>query len=125
MALGQGANQAGQLAVGHAYQEMLREASMLSYMNAFWLLSVIIACLIPLPFIIEKAAAAGEGSGGGWGALRLRRRGAARYLDGDRLAGGARLGLALRMADALAGGILASQNREPISGFICCSIPRR
>ena len=54
MALGQGANQARQLAVGHAYQEMLREASMLSYMNAFWLLSVIIACLIPLPFIMRK-----------------------------------------------------------------------
>jgi DHA2 family multidrug resistance protein len=54
MALGQGANQAQQLAIGHAYQEMLREASMLSYMNAFWVLSVIIACLIPLPFIMKK-----------------------------------------------------------------------
>jgi DHA2 family multidrug resistance protein len=57
MALGQGANQASQLAVGHAYEEMLRQASMLSYMNAFWLLSVIIACLVPLPFIMRKPPA--------------------------------------------------------------------
>src|SRR5271163_4259436 len=54
MALGQGSAQAGQLAVGHAYQQMLRESSMLSYMNAFWILSVVIACLIPLPFIMRK-----------------------------------------------------------------------
>jgi DHA2 family multidrug resistance protein len=33
---------------------MLRQASMLSYQNAFWALSVIIACLIPLPFIMRK-----------------------------------------------------------------------
>jgi DHA2 family multidrug resistance protein len=30
---------------------------MLSYMNAFWWLSVIIACLIPLPFIMRKPPA--------------------------------------------------------------------
>ena len=54
MALGQGADQAGQMAIGHAYQQMLRQASMLSYMNAFWVLSVVIACLIPLPFIMRK-----------------------------------------------------------------------
>jgi MFS transporter, DHA2 family, multidrug resistance protein len=54
MSLGQGSAQAGQLAMGHAYQEMLRESSMLSYMNAFWVLSVVIACLIPLPFIMRK-----------------------------------------------------------------------
>ncbi len=57
MALGQGADQARSLAVGHAYQQMLREASMLSYMNAFWVLSVIIACLIPLPFVMRKPPA--------------------------------------------------------------------
>jgi DHA2 family multidrug resistance protein len=54
MSLGQSASQAGPLAIGHAYQEMLRESSMLSYMNAFWVLSVVIACLIPLPFIMRK-----------------------------------------------------------------------
>ena len=57
MAMGQGADQAKQAAVGHAYTQMLRQASMLSYMNAFWLLSVIIACLIPLPFIMKKPPA--------------------------------------------------------------------
>jgi DHA2 family multidrug resistance protein len=57
MALGQGADQAKQSAVGHAYQQMLRQASMLSYMNAFWLMSLVIACLIPLPFIMRKPPA--------------------------------------------------------------------
>jgi DHA2 family multidrug resistance protein len=52
--LGQGSDQAEQSAIGHAYQVMIQQASMLSYMNAFWLLSVIIACLIPLPFIMRK-----------------------------------------------------------------------
>lgn len=27
---------------------------MLSYMNALWVLSVVVACLIPLPFILRK-----------------------------------------------------------------------
>jgi DHA2 family multidrug resistance protein len=57
MALGQGADQAGQAAIGHAYTQMLRQASMLSYMNAFWVLSMITACLIPLPFIMRKPPA--------------------------------------------------------------------
>jgi len=57
MAMGQGASEAKQAAIGHAYQQMLREASMLSYMNAFWVLSVVIACLIPLPFIMRKPPA--------------------------------------------------------------------
>jgi len=57
MALGQGADQARQAAVGHAYTQMLRQASMLSYMNAFWVMSVIIACLIPLPFVMRKPPA--------------------------------------------------------------------
>jgi DHA2 family multidrug resistance protein len=35
----------------------VQQASMLSYMNAFWVLSVVIACLIPLPFIMRKPPA--------------------------------------------------------------------
>lgn len=31
-----------------------RQAQMLSYQNAFWGLSMIIACLIPLPFIMRR-----------------------------------------------------------------------
>jgi DHA2 family multidrug resistance protein len=57
MSLGQSSDQAAQMAVGHAYQVLLQQSSMLSYMNAFWWLSVIIACLIPLPFIMRKPPA--------------------------------------------------------------------
>ncbi len=52
--LGHTADSAQQLAVGRAWQTLLRQSSMLSYQNAFWALSVMIACLIPLPFIMRK-----------------------------------------------------------------------
>ena len=45
--------QASQMAVGYAYQQMLRQASMLSYQNAFFVLSVAIVCLTPLPFLMR------------------------------------------------------------------------
>ena len=54
MKLGHSADAASQMATGQAYQTMLRQASMLSYENAFWVLSVTIACLIPLPFIMRR-----------------------------------------------------------------------
>jgi DHA2 family multidrug resistance protein len=57
MRLGQGSDQASQTAMGHAYQMLLQQSSMLSYMNAFWWLSVIVACLVPLPFIMRKPPA--------------------------------------------------------------------
>jgi DHA2 family multidrug resistance protein len=41
------------LAMGQAYQSMLRQASMLSYQNAFFILACAIMCLIPLPFIMR------------------------------------------------------------------------
>lgn len=44
---------AAQAAMGQAYQNMLRQASMLSYQNAFFILSCAIACLIPLPFVMR------------------------------------------------------------------------
>jgi MFS transporter, DHA2 family, multidrug resistance protein len=50
---GMSAAQASQMAIGQAYQEMLRQASMLSYQNAFLLLSVAILMLAPLPFIMR------------------------------------------------------------------------
>jgi DHA2 family multidrug resistance protein len=53
MAHGMSATQATQLAVGRAYQDMLRQAAMLSYKNAFYVLSIIIICLVPLPFIMR------------------------------------------------------------------------
>ena len=53
MARGMSAASASQMAVGQAYQQMLRQASMLSYKNAFFILSVTILCLSPLPFIMR------------------------------------------------------------------------
>jgi MFS transporter, DHA2 family, multidrug resistance protein len=44
---------AAQLAVGQAYNEMLRQATMLAYKNAFFILACIILCLAPLPFIMR------------------------------------------------------------------------
>ena len=52
--------QASQLAVGRAYQEMLRQASMLSYQNAFLILSIAILCLSPLPFIMRLPSKAAK-----------------------------------------------------------------
>jgi MFS transporter, DHA2 family, multidrug resistance protein len=54
MRLGQGASTAAQLAYGRAYQQMLRQASMLSYKNAFFILSMTILCLAPLPFLMKR-----------------------------------------------------------------------
>jgi DHA2 family multidrug resistance protein len=53
MSHGVSAADANQMAVGQAYQQMLRQASMLSYKNAFFILSVVIFCLSPLPFIMR------------------------------------------------------------------------
>ncbi len=52
--LGQSADSAMHLAMGNAWQTLNRQAQMLSYQNAFWGLSLIIACLIPLPFIMRR-----------------------------------------------------------------------
>jgi MFS transporter, DHA2 family, multidrug resistance protein len=52
--LGQSTDAATQLAIGNAWQTLNRQAQMLSYQNAFWGLSIIIACLIPLPFIMRR-----------------------------------------------------------------------
>ena len=45
--------QATQTAVGYAYQEMLRQSSMLAYKNAFAVLAATILCLTPLPFLMR------------------------------------------------------------------------
>ncbi|MCL2660304.1 MAG: DHA2 family efflux MFS transporter permease subunit, partial [Acidobacteriaceae bacterium] len=50
---GMNAATAAQLAVGYAYKEMMLQASMLSYKNAFAILSVVILCLAPLPFVMR------------------------------------------------------------------------
>ena len=54
MAHGQDHAAAAQEAMGRAYSTMQRQAAMLSYANAFWVLSVVIACLVPLPFVMRR-----------------------------------------------------------------------
>ncbi len=48
---------ARQLAEGQAYQELLRQANMLAYQNAFWLLAVAVAALVPVPFLMQRPPA--------------------------------------------------------------------
>ena len=45
--------QSMQMAIGYAYQQMVRQAAMLAYKNAFALLAGVIFCLIPLPFLMR------------------------------------------------------------------------
>jgi DHA2 family multidrug resistance protein len=54
MAAGQTATQAKAAATGYAYQQLLRQSSMLSYQNAFWVLSIVAAVLVPWPFIMRR-----------------------------------------------------------------------
>ena len=44
---------ASQAAMGEAYQVMVRQATMLSYKNAFLILSIAVVCLSPLPFLMR------------------------------------------------------------------------
>jgi len=53
---GMSAGQASSTAIGVAYREMQRQASMLAYKNAFLILSIVIVCLVPLPFIMRLPA---------------------------------------------------------------------
>jgi DHA2 family multidrug resistance protein len=50
---GMSSNAASQMAMGQAYQNMLRQASMLSYQNAFAILSFTVLLLSPLPFLMR------------------------------------------------------------------------
>jgi DHA2 family multidrug resistance protein len=48
-----GGMNANSVAMGEAYQMMLRQASMLSYKNAFTILAIVVVCLSPLPFLMR------------------------------------------------------------------------
>jgi DHA2 family multidrug resistance protein len=56
---GMGSVAAAQMAVGQAYQQMVRQASMLSYQNAFAILSGAVLVLAPLPFLMRLPAKRG------------------------------------------------------------------
>ncbi len=60
-----GRSGSAQLAIGQAYQQLGRQASMLSYQNAFWLLSVAIALLVPIPFLMQRPQRARPDAGKG------------------------------------------------------------
>jgi len=45
---------AGQKALALAYRSVQAQASALSFENAFWIMSLVIACLIPLPFVMRR-----------------------------------------------------------------------
>ena len=57
---GMSAAGAAQYAVGRAYSEMLRQASMLSYKNAFFVLALAVVSLTPLPFLMRLPAKAAK-----------------------------------------------------------------
>jgi DHA2 family multidrug resistance protein len=52
------------LAVQQAYAQVMgmieQQAALLSYVNAFWVVAVIVACLVPLPFFLKKPKAGAE-----------------------------------------------------------------
>jgi DHA2 family multidrug resistance protein len=54
-----------QLAMGDAYRELVRQANMLSYQNAFWVLSVTIAVLVPIPYLMKRPPVGGRARGRG------------------------------------------------------------
>ena len=59
---GMSSAQAAQMAVGQAYQQMLRQASMLGYKNAFFILSIVVFCLSPLVFLMRLPSRAAKPS---------------------------------------------------------------
>ena len=54
MAQGYDAVTAAHKALALAYQSIQQQASALSFENSFWVMSVVIACLTPLPFIMRR-----------------------------------------------------------------------
>ncbi|MFY9905667.1 MAG: DHA2 family efflux MFS transporter permease subunit [Terriglobales bacterium] len=60
---GSGPGSGGTSAQQHAYAmlqgNVIRQATMLAYIDNFWVLGIVIACLIPCVFLIKKAKAAG------------------------------------------------------------------
>jgi DHA2 family multidrug resistance protein len=60
---GAGPGSGGSSAQQHAYAmlqgNVIRQATMLAYIDNFWVLGIVIACLIPCVFLIKKAKAAG------------------------------------------------------------------
>jgi MFS transporter, DHA2 family, multidrug resistance protein len=57
---GSGAGSAQQHAYAMIQSNVIRQATMLAYIDNFWFLGVVIFCLIPCVFLIKKAKPGGE-----------------------------------------------------------------
>jgi len=57
---GSGPALALQKAYAMVHANLIRQATMLAYIDNFWLLGVVIGCLIPCVFLIKKAKPGGE-----------------------------------------------------------------
>ncbi|MGH9622989.1 MAG: DHA2 family efflux MFS transporter permease subunit [Bryobacteraceae bacterium] len=53
-AYGYGPAEAAKKALATVYQMIHAQASALSFVNSFWMMSVIVLCLVPLPFIMRR-----------------------------------------------------------------------
>jgi DHA2 family multidrug resistance protein len=62
---GSGPALAMQQAYNHVMGVIEQQAALLSYVNAFWVVSVIVACLVPLPFLLKKPKAGEAPAAGG------------------------------------------------------------
>ncbi len=59
---GMSARDAAQHAAAYVYQSMQQQARALAYVDTIWVLVVIVICLIPLPYLMEKPKLAGKKS---------------------------------------------------------------
>jgi DHA2 family multidrug resistance protein len=57
---GSGPGTALQQAYAMVQANVIRQATMLAYIDNFWLLGIVIACLIPCVFLIKKTKPGGE-----------------------------------------------------------------
>ena len=61
MAQGYDAVTAADKALAMAYRTVQAQAGALSFVNAFWLMSIVVACLAPLPFIMRRPPRGAKG----------------------------------------------------------------
>jgi len=61
---GQGAGASG-AALGNLYQSVQQQAAMLSYVDVFYLLMIVVICTLPLLFVMQKGHGSGTMEGGG------------------------------------------------------------
>jgi MFS transporter, DHA2 family, multidrug resistance protein len=57
---GAGPGAAAQQAYASIQSNLIRQSTMLAYIDNFWLLGVVIACLVPCVFLIKKIKPGGE-----------------------------------------------------------------